>query len=241
MDAKKMGEFLAALRKADGLTQQEVADRLGVTAKAVSKWETGGGFPDIGTLPALAELFGVTIDELLAGERLPRGAEDKNAERKIREQAALLIENRMTDVKKLLWIALGFALNGLLLFLILSSLTRSAPISCGTSLIFCVTGGILFAVAVSLILKTAGDAPRVAFGESALFSHVSSTLRFAGIVAFVLIFVAAYSAILFCDSGENGFMALQAPGKIIFILLVSIGLGALGTRVLTGAVKTSIR
>ena len=62
-----IGEFLSILRKSKGLTQQEVADALGVSNKTVSSWETGASCPDIGMLPAIAELFGVTCDELLRG------------------------------------------------------------------------------------------------------------------------------------------------------------------------------
>lgn len=72
MDTTKTGTYLASLRKAAGMTQQDVADRLGVSNKTVSKWESGGGFPDIAILPALAELYGVSADELLAGEPLSR-------------------------------------------------------------------------------------------------------------------------------------------------------------------------
>ncbi len=68
MDTMKTGSYLAVLRKGAGMTQQDVADRLGVSNKTVSKWESGGGFPDITILPALAKLYGVTADDLLAGE-----------------------------------------------------------------------------------------------------------------------------------------------------------------------------
>ena len=57
MDTAKTGAYLASLRKAAGMTQQDAADRLGVSNKTVSKWESGGGFPDITVLPALAELI----------------------------------------------------------------------------------------------------------------------------------------------------------------------------------------
>lgn len=70
MDAGKTGAYLAALRKARGMTQQEAADQLGVSNKTVSKWENGAGLPDITLLPALAELYGVTADDILAGETL---------------------------------------------------------------------------------------------------------------------------------------------------------------------------
>lgn len=64
-----IGEFLAIQRKAKGMTQQEVADLLGISNKTLSSWESGRSYPDILTLPALAELYGVTVDEILSGER----------------------------------------------------------------------------------------------------------------------------------------------------------------------------
>ena len=70
MTKTNIGEFIAALRKSSGYTQQEVADRLGVSNKTVSSWETGASCPDISMLPALAELYGVTCDEILRGELL---------------------------------------------------------------------------------------------------------------------------------------------------------------------------
>ncbi len=70
MDKKTLGSFLSALRRAQGLTQQEVADRLAVSNRAVSRWERDEAMPDITLLPAIADLFGVTVDELLRGDRL---------------------------------------------------------------------------------------------------------------------------------------------------------------------------
>ena len=69
MEKKTLGSFLSALRRAQGLTQQDVADRLAVSNKAVSRWERDEAMPDITLLPAIADLFGVTVDELLRGER----------------------------------------------------------------------------------------------------------------------------------------------------------------------------
>lgn len=66
---QSIGEFLATLRKAHGYTQQEVADKLGISNKTISAWERGTVLPDILILPVLAELYSVTTDEILAGER----------------------------------------------------------------------------------------------------------------------------------------------------------------------------
>lgn len=70
MANKSIGQFIAALRKTNGLTQQEVAERLNVSNKAVSRWERDECYPDLSAIPALAEMFGVTCDELLKGERI---------------------------------------------------------------------------------------------------------------------------------------------------------------------------
>lgn len=64
-----LGEKIAEKRRVRGMTQEEVAEKLGVTAQAVSKWENNNAFPDITLLPRLAELFDTTIDELMSRER----------------------------------------------------------------------------------------------------------------------------------------------------------------------------
>ena len=65
----EFGEFLYALRKEKGMTQAALAEKLNVTNKAVSKWETGEAMPETGLLLPIAEIFGVTVDELLSGKR----------------------------------------------------------------------------------------------------------------------------------------------------------------------------
>ena len=80
LDTIKIGKFIAEQRRALGLNQQGLADLLSVTNKAVSKWETGQGAPDIGTLTQLAEVLQVTVDEILKGEKAPQSpvTEQKN-------------------------------------------------------------------------------------------------------------------------------------------------------------------
>lgn len=77
-----MGDFLAAMRKSKGFTQQEVADRLLISNKTVSSWERGASCPDISMLPAIAELYGVTCDEIIAGERKKDAGAGEAAESK---------------------------------------------------------------------------------------------------------------------------------------------------------------
>ena len=70
MDAKKLGLFIAQLRKENNLTQAELAQKLQVTDKAVSKWECGVGLPDINTIEPLASALGVSVLEVMKAERL---------------------------------------------------------------------------------------------------------------------------------------------------------------------------
>ena len=67
---------LQELRKAKGLTQEELAESLYVSRTAVSKWESGRGYPNIDSLKAIAKFFGVTIDNLLSGEEFLTIAEE---------------------------------------------------------------------------------------------------------------------------------------------------------------------
>lgn len=70
MDMTKLGAFLQSLRKEHGLTQDQLGEKLHVSGKTVSRWETGTYMPPVDALLALSELYGLTINELVAGQRL---------------------------------------------------------------------------------------------------------------------------------------------------------------------------
>ena len=65
MAQSDLGNFIAELRKQAGMTQQDLADKLNITDKAVSKWERGLSSPDIDTIPKIAGIFGITSEEFL--------------------------------------------------------------------------------------------------------------------------------------------------------------------------------
>ena len=81
MDLNKNGKLLCDLRKAKGMTQKQVADRLGIVAKTVSKWETGHGFPDVSVLSTLADVLGVSERVLLHGSLNQNNEEMGNIKR----------------------------------------------------------------------------------------------------------------------------------------------------------------
>ena len=70
MEQEKIGKFIAALRKEKNMTQVELAEKIGVTDRAVSKWENGRGMPDMSVIKPLCDELGITVNEFLSGERL---------------------------------------------------------------------------------------------------------------------------------------------------------------------------
>ncbi len=87
MMKNSIGAFLSSLRKEKGYTQQEVADKLNISNKTVSKWECDDGYPEIMMLTAIADLYSVTVDEILRGERA------KNEEKIISSETAMQTDN----------------------------------------------------------------------------------------------------------------------------------------------------
>ena len=81
MDLSKSGKLLYDLRKAKGMTQKQVADKIGVTPKTISKWETGHGFPDVSTLSILADFLGVSERTILSGSLTLNTGETGNMKR----------------------------------------------------------------------------------------------------------------------------------------------------------------
>lgn len=118
---------LQELRKQKNLTQEELAQALYVSRTAVSKWESGRGYPNIDSLKAMAKFFGVTVDELLSGEELLTIAEEntKQKEKHIRDLVFGLLD---LSVCMLLFLPFfGQQVNGAVQGVSLLSLTESAP------------------------------------------------------------------------------------------------------------------
>ena len=80
MDQAKTGRFIAACRKELGLTQRQLAEKLSVSDKTISKWECGGGLPEVGLMLPLCGELGVTVNELLTGRRVADGEYKQQAE-----------------------------------------------------------------------------------------------------------------------------------------------------------------
>ena len=130
MEPTRIGRFIAERRKALGLTQRQLAEQLSVSDKAVSKWETGRGLPDVLLMPPLCAALGITVNDLLSGERVGEGDYRKKAEENMME---LMRENAENRQRLLQSIACGgvtvvavCALVALAAFLPLPALARVA-------------------------------------------------------------------------------------------------------------------
>lgn len=119
VDTKKVGEYIQEKRKDLGYTQQQLAEILGVTNKAVSKWETGEGLPDISLFPVLAEVLGVTVDELLRGEDAESN-ENKQGGALLCKDGAVLsryqLERQIEKFKKRCLLSLLISVLGIICF-----------------------------------------------------------------------------------------------------------------------------
>ena len=71
MNNQSMGDMISTLRKEKGMTQKDLADRLSITDKAVSKWERNLAFPDTAMIPGLAEILGISVEELMNAKSIP--------------------------------------------------------------------------------------------------------------------------------------------------------------------------
>ena len=103
MDAKKIGEQISKLRKERNMCQVQLANKLYVTEKAVSKWECGNGIPDLDNIGRLAEIFDISIDELLMAEEKDKAKDKPDAvseEQNVRCRRGVVSEEQKIQLQK---------------------------------------------------------------------------------------------------------------------------------------------
>lgn len=115
MEKKTIGSFLSALRKASGLTQRQLADKLNVSDKAVSRWERDECAPDLSLIPVLAEIYGVTSDEILRGQRRDPEAPVRESDNgRTEKQLRRLLERAQTKFRIRSIITIAIAIVGII-------------------------------------------------------------------------------------------------------------------------------
>lgn len=151
MEKKSMGSFIAALRKSTGMTQQEVADRLNVSNKTISKWECGEGYPEVMMIPAIAELFGVTSDEILRGERIKKETSYEDIKTGTEKQFKYLLKKSDMKFKNMSFAALALVLLGFVLLYSVSYTFYRPTAGFGLMMVFVIAGCILELIALNNI------------------------------------------------------------------------------------------
>jgi len=217
MERNTIGSFMAALRKANGLTQQDVADRLCVSNKTVSKWERNESAPDIGLIPIIAELFNVTSDELLVGKRLSDESVNSTTLAKVEKQISRLTNTIKGSLINSALIAVTLSILGFVLVIMASYTFEFPALGTGLYAILLIIGMAVLAISVNNNLR------RLDSGASYTGTEIIDTIRaniwvfcFGTIIVLLFIFflalplnIARYPWAIYSDSRTLDYVALK--------------------------------
>ena len=132
MNQEKIGKFILELRREKNMTQQELADRIGVTDRAISKWENGRGLPDLSLMMPLCKELGITINELISGEQI----EKEDYQSKLEENIFKTIDytnKKIANKNKIFKIVVGTIITivlivGLMFFVDVNRMNNNEPV-----------------------------------------------------------------------------------------------------------------
>ena len=140
MDQIKIGKFIAVCRKNANLTQLQLAQKLDITDKAVSKWERGITMPDSSIMLALCDILGITVNDLLSGEVVTMDNYNKELENNLLE----MIKQKEQADKRLLSVEIFIGITATIVLFALISLAAFVPMSNSLKYSFIVLGFVLF-------------------------------------------------------------------------------------------------
>lgn len=196
MEKMTIGKFISALRRANGMTQKELGERLYVSDKTVSRWERDECTPELNLIPAIAEIFGVTSDELLRGQRRTDAADTPDAAARLKtksdKQWRALLQRRSVRFRNLSLISRGIALLGLIAAAICDLCFNRALLGFCLGLVFLMAAGISqLCFAASARLHPDEDEPErhgdiAAFNASLTRTAVAVFSLIGGVLAFTL-------------------------------------------------------
>lgn len=212
MEKKTMGSFLAALRKAKGMTQQEVANRLNVSNKTVSKWERDEGCPEIMMLPLIAELYSVTVDEILRGERIAKEEKTEIKDTKSEKQIKYLIDRATTKFKNLSIVSVVLGVAGVLLAYTIGNMLYDFKflwVGLLIALLLATASVIIIAIAVNNLLSGFNDEEII--NNDTLQSTKKTCVKYISIITFLTVLVLCGIILNIIYSGVSfAFVALPA-------------------------------
>lgn len=231
MEKKTIGGFIAALRKANGMTQKDLAERLNVSDKTVSRWERDDGTPDLAAIPVIAEIFDVTCDELLRGERKSPAErieilEDTETSPKGEKQRQRLLKSTLSQYQNLTCIAMGVSVAGMIAALICNLAFLKAVLGFLLGAIFFAASIVCQAVFMNKAFLSVEDAgidkvslsnyKRKVIGLAE--KSIGLTVAFIGFT-FPLLMVDAYMGL-----GSDSLLIWGTMGAAAFLLLYAIAL-----------------
>ena len=229
MEKRTIGGFITALRKANGMTQKDLAERLNVSDKTVSRWERDDGAPDLSLIPVIAEIFGVTCDELLRGERKSPNERTQTTEEaeptpKAEKQRQRILKSTLSQYKNHTYIAMGIAVVGMIVALVCNLAFLKAILGFFLGAIFFAASIVCQAVFVNKAFFSVEDAELdanvlsdykrkvIALAEKS----IGLTLAFIGFT-FPLILVDAYMGL-----GSDSLLIWGTMGAAAFLLVYAI-------------------
>lgn len=151
MTRNSIGAFIAILRKANGMTQKDLAEKLNVSDKTVSRWERDETSPDLSLLPIIAELFQVSCDELLRGERLgeeKRTIETEKTQARSLEQVKRLLKRSHTKLSAQTFIAVGLAALGIVAAMAINFGAHRAGLAFISGLVFFISAIVIESISL---------------------------------------------------------------------------------------------
>ena len=131
MDQIKIGKFIASCRKDHGMTQAVLAEKLGISDRAVSKWENGKSLPDAGIMLELCELLNINVNELLSGEKIMTEAYNKKAEENLLAMRQEVVEKNRQLLKLEVLISVPAIIAGVILVAVAAFLEMSTGLRIG--------------------------------------------------------------------------------------------------------------
>lgn len=184
MEKKTIGRFIAALRKANGFTQQEVADKLHVSNKSVSRWERDECAPDLSLIPAIAELFDVTADELLKGERINKEPGVCKAAPKIEKQLKAIINRALSRFHSAIYASLSLSFIGLIFMFGISYGFFRPVIGFAVMIIFEIAAAATALISLNTLKETKSDNELFETADPALIGRYTKTMSDFSFTAF---------------------------------------------------------
>lgn len=154
MDQEKIGKFIASCRKSTGLTQAALAEKLGITDRAVSKWENGKSMPDASIMLELCGILEITVNELLSGERLDM----KNYKERAEENLLQLQKQEELNNKKLLSLEVVIGYISAISFMVLIFAASFAVTSSVWRAVMILVAAVIFVIGMIYCLRLEHDA-----------------------------------------------------------------------------------